>query len=106
MSYGLRVWDENGGIILDVMDRLVRFHSQVTVNFTVTSSWQVVIQAVTVNVSVPGISNDGTWFVVPALRSGLTGSLIQITPGIMSVTEYFYGNGGYTKAVSYNIMRG
>ena len=106
MSYGLRVWDESGNVVLDVMDRLVRFHSQVTVNFTVPSSWQVVIQPVTVAVSVPGISNDGTWFVVPVVQSGRTGSFIQITPGTMTVTEYFYGNGGYTKALSYNIMRG
>lgn len=52
MAYGLQVFDNSGGIVLDVSDRLTLFHSAYTVYVPATS---------TVIVPVAALVDDGTW---------------------------------------------
>lgn len=54
MPYGLRVWDANGNNILDTTDRISRYHSTITLGSF--SSLQ------TISFNVPGIVDNGTWF--------------------------------------------
>lgn len=54
MSYGLQVFDTNGTVVVDVIDRLTRIHSV----------YSVVVPANTSTLYlVPGMTNDGTWAV-------------------------------------------
>lgn len=55
MSYGLQVFDANGGVVVDVSDRLTRLHSEYAVTIS---------PGQTVFVSVPGMATDGTWAIV------------------------------------------
>lgn len=52
MAYGLQVFDSSGNITLDTSDRLMRPVAQYVGTCPANSS---------VNLSVPGIVNDGTW---------------------------------------------
>ena len=56
MSYGLKVWDASGNLTLDTTDRLTRFVTSITPGSISVST--------TVSYSVPGIVDDGTWFLV------------------------------------------
>jgi hypothetical protein len=56
MSYGMRVWDASGNITLDVTDRITRFVTSITPGTIAANS--------TVSYSVPGIVDDGTWFLI------------------------------------------
>ena len=55
MTHGLRVWGSNGGLVLDVTDRISRFFG--VYYFKIPGGW------VSVDISVPGAS-PGTWFAV------------------------------------------
>lgn len=55
MTYGLRVWDGTGGLMLDVTDRITRFVG--------TYSFYIAPFQTSVDISVPGASPD-TWFAV------------------------------------------
>ena len=52
MSYGLRVWDVNGNLTLDITNRLTRIWSTHSFSVAANSSQ---------NIAIPGISTDGTW---------------------------------------------
>lgn len=52
MSFGLKVYDESGNTRLDAADRQIRFIGMWT---------GTVHQGSPVTISVPGITNDGTW---------------------------------------------
>ena len=54
MSYGLEIWNAAGVKTLKVTDRLNRFVSQMDVYAPDTNP---------INISVPGMRNDGTWTV-------------------------------------------
>lgn len=56
MSYGLRVWDAGGNLTLDTTDRITRFVTSITPGTIAAST--------TVSYSVPGIVDDGTWFLI------------------------------------------
>lgn len=75
MSYGLRVWDSSGALLIDISDRLVRAHGTYTVGSVGGRS--------TKTISVPGLNpSDGTWFYlvvgapiffdIKAISNGLT----------------------------------
>lgn len=68
MSHGLRVWDEQGHVVLDVSDRLQRFHSKHTVTFS-SGSWA--------SFPVEGLKDDGSW-VVLAFQTYIA---VDIAPG-------------------------
>lgn len=52
MSYGLRVWDASGVLQIDVTNRITRIFGVYSFSVAAGSS---------TNVSVPGITTDGTW---------------------------------------------
>lgn len=54
MAYGLQVRDSNNDLILDITDKIGRYHGSVS------TSGLSYLQ--TVNLSVPGYALDGTWF--------------------------------------------
>ena len=56
MSQGLRVWDASGVLSLDITNRLTKEHS--------TYSFSIPAYTPTFNIYVPGIENNGTWFVI------------------------------------------
>ena len=57
MSYGLRVWNSSGIMLVDVSDRLVRAHGVYDVGVVNAKS--------TKTISVPGLNiSDGTWFYI------------------------------------------
>lgn len=78
MSYGLRVWNASGSLRLDTTDFIGRLIQTGQVYIYPYSA-----QSKTVNVSVPGMSNDGTWFV-----SALGSPVISINNGFFSMTNY------------------
>lgn len=55
MAYGIKVWDSSGNVTLDVTDRLTREYGTGSVYW----------EAFQVNntITIPGITNDGTWFI-------------------------------------------
>lgn len=54
MAYGLQVFDSSGNLTLDLSSRISRLFGLYTyASFTTPNA---------VNVTVPGISNDGTWY--------------------------------------------
>ena len=52
MSYGLQVFDANGGVMVDVVDRLTRIHSVYSVTVPANTSTLYLVA---------GMTNDGTW---------------------------------------------
>jgi len=56
VAYGLRIWDASGNLTLDTTDRITRFVTRITPG--------TIAPLTTVNYSVPGIADDGTWFLV------------------------------------------
>lgn len=52
MAYGLNVWDASGNVRLDTSDREFRYVAFYTGSVSASSS---------TNVSVSGLTNDGTW---------------------------------------------
>lgn len=56
MPYGVRIWDGSSNLILDTTDRITRFVTSITPG--------TIAPTTTVTYSVPGIVDDGTWFLV------------------------------------------
>lgn len=52
MAYGLQIWDASGNVRLDTSDREFRYVAFYTGSVSANSS---------ANVSVSGLTNDGTW---------------------------------------------
>ena len=80
MSYGLRVWDASGNIAVDITDRLTRLHS----SYSGTASYWYTegnfqAHVLRAYISVPGLANDGTWFVSHVTWNG-GGSLMGFLP--------------------------
>lgn len=53
MSSGLRIRNSSGGIVLDVIDRVSRFHAAFSYNIAAFGS---------TDIHIPGYTTDGTWF--------------------------------------------
>lgn len=65
MSYGLKVWDASGILTVDISDRLCRLHSSHSGTSAYNRALSTDRPTVMVNraiISVPGLRNDGTWF--------------------------------------------
>ena len=67
MSYGLRVWNASGGIIVDVTDRITKIVA--TYSFSKSLVTDYYNSLVTHDVPVPGILADGSWFVQGITKS-------------------------------------
>lgn len=80
--YGLQLFNKNGKLIIDVTDRLLRFHSRVTksINTYNTGSHS----AVTANgsVAVPGMLDNGSWIVNEAIGSTIFN--VKVTNGAIT----------------------
>jgi hypothetical protein len=95
MSYGIRVWDASGNLTLDTTDRLTRFVTSITPG--------TIAPQATVSYSVPGIVDDGTWFLVvintwrPSSSAFYTDIYMYITSGFLNVqninTSQTWSNG-------------
>lgn len=95
MSYGLEVSNSAGQVVLTVDSRLARYVDSYTIPTIAARS--------TVNISVPGYSTDGTWFIF------IRGSILWL--GITEITDYiqvFNSNffGSYTSAAVIEVFRG
>jgi hypothetical protein len=95
MSYGMRVWDASGNLTLDTTDRLTRFVTSITPG--------TIAPQATVSYSVPGIEDNGTWFLVvintwrPSSSAFYTDIYMYITSGFLNVqninTSQTWSNG-------------
>ena len=86
MAYGLKTWNASGQLVIDVTDRLARFHGQYDIaamNSSSADQW----------ISVPGFALDGTWF---WQTLGYTaGSYRQDTPNDVGI-QVIPSSGGFT----------
>lgn len=78
MSYGLRVRDASGNIVLDVTDRITRLHG--TYSYTLGNA------AATLNVTVAGAVDDGTW---NAFTTG--GHIATVRSGYIEIRKVIAG---------------
>lgn len=92
MPYGLRVWDASGNLTLDTTDRITRYHSTVTV------ATDAIAPSGTLNVTVSGLTLDGTWFFVLA-----TGSLLYVYMTISTNTITFTNTSTFQTAGNFSI---
>lgn len=77
MAYGLQVWNDQGGLIVDMSTRICRIHGDYTV--------PALAAGTQTNVNVTGIANDGTWFMLP-LDNGDTSAIgMTISSGFFTV---------------------
>lgn len=81
MSYGLRVWDAAGSLVLDVTDRLTRYHGAYSCTLGGYGTHQ--------DVTVPGIADDGTWAAFTDASA-----LSEIFSGYVRVTDTVNSSGG------------
>ena len=95
MSHGLRVYNSSGQITLDLTDRLARFIG--------TFSYPPIPARGTVTFSVPGITNDGTWF-YSGLGFFLSNLRFSVSAGSLSVTNISHY--GTSPAGSIIVFRG
>ena len=105
MSHGLRVWDASGNIIVDITDRITKLAS--THSF---SKYLVINDSlVTHDVSVPGISADGSWFVQGITKPPQAGSSAfysyEIMSGIVRVHILKFDQGTYTATGSFTVYK-
>lgn len=83
MPYGLRIWDSSGNLTLDTTDRITRFVTSITPG-------SIAVNA-TVSYSVPGLADDGTWFLIvmntwrPSSSAFYTDIYMYITAGFLNV---------------------
>jgi hypothetical protein len=83
MSYGMRIWDASGNLTLDTTDRLTRFVTSITPG--------TIAPQATVSYSVPGIVDDGTWFLIvintwrPSSLAVYTDIYMYITSGFLNI---------------------
>jgi hypothetical protein len=80
VSFGLQVFNDGGGLILDISDRLTRYVTTHTLSAPsgTNSGW----------IAVSGMADDGTWYVYCGVSSPLGGG-----PPDVYIT---IGSGGYT----------
>lgn len=76
MAYGLQIFDAAGNLVVDVVDRLTRFHSSYYVTVTVGTP---------VFVPVAGMQDNGLWAITSAGE-----------PLISNVASVTIGAGGFT----------
>lgn len=82
MAYGLKIWDGNSNVILDTTDRIIRYHS--TVSLSTIGPFQ------TLSINVPGLAIDGTWFFV--LNGGLSFIYMYVTPNYLNFYNTIEGS--------------
>ena len=85
MATGLKVYNASGVVTLDTSTRVARLIS--VINYTLPSAGGI-FQPISVNVTVAGIANDGTW---AALAIG-QGHSAKVFSGYVEVT----GRGSYS----------
>lgn len=104
MSYGLRVWNASGGIIVDITDRITKIVATYSFSkYLVTNN-----NLVTHDVSVPGILADGSWFVQGTTKSPQVGSTFysyEIMSGIVRVHILKFDRGTYTTTGSFTVYK-
>ena len=105
MSYGLRVWDASGNIIVDITDRITKLVS--THSFS-----KYVVKGggpVTHDVPVPGILADGSWFVQGTTKSPQVVNSIfysyEIMSGIVRVHILKFAPGTYTTTGTFTVYK-
>jgi hypothetical protein len=105
MSYGLRVWNASGGIIVDVTDRITK----IVATYSFSKSLVKGDSLVTHDVSVPGILADGSWFVQGTTKSPQVGSSTfysyEIMSGIVRVHILKFDQGTYAATGSFTVYK-
>jgi hypothetical protein len=105
MSYGLRVWNASGGIIVDVTDRITK----IVATYSFSKSLVKGDSLVTHDVSVPGILADGSWFVQGITKSPQVGSSTfysyEIMSGIVRVHILKFDRGTYAATGSFTVYK-
>lgn len=102
MSHGLRVWDANGNLTLDITDRLTRIVSTHSFSFFVPN--ETYVSEKSFNITVPNISANGAWFVSGTAMSPATDGAGQnlgiytyiIGSGVVTVRVWKIDSGGFT----------
>ena len=80
MSYGLRVWNASGALLIDISDRLVRAHGTYAVGSVGGKS--------TKTISVPGLKpSDGTWFYIVE-QASMYFSINAVSNGLTVYNSY------------------
>jgi hypothetical protein len=91
MAYGLQIWDETGQLTFDTDSRITRFigvYSYAAFNSSTPQS-----------ITVPGISTDGTWAIVPQTPT----ISLQVNTGYVLVTYPFPNTN--VPAGAFNVFR-
>ena len=105
MSYGLRVWNASGNIIVDITDRITKLVSTHSFSKSLVTNDSLV----THDVSVPGILADGSWFVQGITKPPQVGSSAfysyEIMSGIVRVHILKFDRGTYTATGSFTVYK-
>ena len=80
MAYGLRIWDANSNLTLDVTDRITRFVTSITPG--------TIDGGTTVSYNVDGIVDDGTWFLV-VMNTWRRSEIDFVTQIVMTITSNY-----------------
>lgn len=111
MSYGLRVWDASGNIIVDITDRIAKIVATYSFSkFSVTDHYN---SLVTHDVPVPGILADGSWFVQGITKSPQVDQYgsskafynYEIRSGIVRVNIIKFDRYSYTATGSFTVYK-
>ena len=105
MSYGLRVWNASGNIIVDITDRITKLASTHSFSKYLVKDNNLV----THDVSVPGILADGSWFVQGTTKPPQVGSSAfysyEIMSGIVRVHILKFDRGTYAATGSFTVYK-
>ena len=105
MSYGLRVWDASGNIIVDITDRITKLVSTHSFSKLLVTE----VSLVTHDVSVPGILANGSWFVQGTTKPPHVGSGVfysyEIMSGIVRVHILKVYEDTYTATGSFTVYK-
>jgi hypothetical protein len=107
MSYGLKCWDASGNLAVDISDRLTRLsssHSGTASYWYTEGVWDAhVLRAY---ITVPGLANDGTWFVSHVTWNG-SGTLMGFLPFFLSgqLEIHFMVRGATSGTFAVDVMR-
>ena len=111
MSYGLRVWGASNGIIVDITDRITKLVSIHSFSKSLVTDYY---NSLAIHdVSVPGISADGSWFVQGTTKSpqvdgyGQSNAFYsyEIMSGIVRVNIMKFDSGAYTATGSFMVYK-
>lgn len=111
MSYGLEVWNSAGVQTLDVTDRMSRIHGSYSGSIAFAATGDAYLRPGTLTVTVPGITNDGSWLVssVVIYRSNGTifpfGFIPYINSGNVQLKIYYGFASGDTVTAYFDVMR-